>query len=114
LPAWRAPVYQTQAGIILLVQLARLLSWLVRLVALHPVAAAAVAVLVLAWVNSGWLGRVLLAAWALVVLAAWRTGSARRCAGSVPPGPGGWCWSSSAAMPWPSSSPPSPSGRIRT
>ena len=39
----------------------------------------------------------------------WRTGSARCCAGSAPPGPGRWCWSSSAATPWPPSSPPSPS-----
>jgi S-DNA-T family DNA segregation ATPase FtsK/SpoIIIE len=72
LPAWRAPIYQTPAGIILLVQLARLLTWLVRLVARHSVAAAAVTVLALAWVNVGWLGLVLLAAWTLVVLAIWR------------------------------------------
>ena len=39
LPVWRAPVYRTPAGIILLVQLARLLAWLVRLVARHPLAA---------------------------------------------------------------------------
>ena len=36
----------------------------------------------------------------------WRTGSARCCAGSARPGPGRWCWSSSAATPWPPSSPP--------
>ena len=72
LPVWRAPVYQTPAGFILLVQLARLLGWLVRLIARHPLAAAIVAVLVLAWLNIGWLGLVLLAAWAVVVLAAWR------------------------------------------
>ena len=35
-------------------------------------------------------------------------GSARCCAGSALPGPGGWCWSSSAATPWPPSSPPCP------
>ena len=57
LPVWRAPVYQTPAGIILLVQLARLLAWLVRLVARHP-AAAVVALLALMWVNTGWLGLV--------------------------------------------------------
>ena len=39
LPVWRAPVYRTPAGIILLVQLVRLLAWLVRLIARHPVAA---------------------------------------------------------------------------
>ena len=72
LPVWRAPIYQTPAGFILLVQLARLLAWLVRLIARHPLAAAILAVLVLAWLNVGWLGLVFLAAWAVVVLAGWR------------------------------------------
>ncbi len=72
LPVWRAPIYQTPAGFILLVQLARLLAWLVRLIARHPLTAAILAVLVLAWLNTGWLGLVFLAAWAVVVLAAWR------------------------------------------
>ena len=40
LPVWRAPVYRTPAGFVLLVQLARLLGWLVRLTARHPLAAA--------------------------------------------------------------------------
>ncbi len=39
----------------------------------------------------------------------WPTGSAPCCAGSAPPGPGRWCWSSSAVTPWPPSSPPCPS-----
>jgi S-DNA-T family DNA segregation ATPase FtsK/SpoIIIE len=72
LPVWRAPIYQTPAGFILLVQLARLLGWLVRLIVRHPVAAAIVALLAFMWVNVGWLGLVFLAAWAVVVLAAWR------------------------------------------
>jgi DNA segregation ATPase FtsK/SpoIIIE, S-DNA-T family len=72
LPAWRAPIYQTPAGTILLVQVARLIAWLVRLIIRHPIAATVVAVLVLAWVNLGWLGLVLLAAWTLLVLATWR------------------------------------------
>jgi DNA segregation ATPase FtsK/SpoIIIE, S-DNA-T family len=72
LPAWRAPIYQTPAGIILLVQLFRLLAWMVRLIARHPLAASVAAVLVLAWLNVGWLGLVLLVAWVVVVLAAWR------------------------------------------
>ena len=33
LPVWRAPVYRTPAGIVILVQLVRLLAWLVRLIA---------------------------------------------------------------------------------
>jgi len=72
LPAWRAPIYQTPAGFILLVQLARLLGWLVRVIARHPLAAAAVVLLAVMWVNVGWPGLVFLAAWAIVVLAAWR------------------------------------------
>ena len=45
LPVWRAPIYQTPAGFILLVQLARLLAWLVRLIVRHPLAAAILALL---------------------------------------------------------------------
>ena len=72
LPAWRAPVYQTPAGIVLLVQLYRLLAGLVRLVARHPLAASVLALLVLTWRNLGWVGVAGLAAWVAVVLAAWR------------------------------------------
>ena len=53
-------------------QLARLLAWLVRLIVRHPLAAGILALLALTWVNVGWLGLVVLAAWAVVVLAAWR------------------------------------------
>ncbi len=197
-PTWRAPVYRTPGWIITLVQLFRLLAWWVRLIARHPAAATVAAVLILLWLNVGWIGLVVLFAWAGVVLATWRyfwpysftrwigrpargkwrgwwcyrrrwagvmaisgvapwhqgriilpvlgkvsatkytdrvavrlvsgqspadlaacaenlaTGSARCCAGSARPGPGGWCWSSSAAMPWPRLSPacPSPPTRI--
>ncbi len=72
LPVWRAPVYQTPAGIILVVHLYRLLAWLVRLIARHPLTATVVAVLVLTWVNVGWLGLIFLVAQVVVVLAAWR------------------------------------------
>ena len=72
LPIWRAPIYETPAGIAALVQLVRLLAWLVRLIARHPLAATVAAVLILIWVNVGWLGLVVLFAWAVVVLAAWR------------------------------------------
>ena len=61
LPVWRAPIYQTPAGFILLVQLARLLAWLVRMIARHPLAAAILAAAALTWVNLGWLGLVVLA-----------------------------------------------------
>ena len=58
LPVWRAPVYQTPAGIILLVKLARLLAWLVRLIVRHPAAARILALLALTWINPGWVGLV--------------------------------------------------------
>ena len=57
-PVWRSPVYRTPAGFILLVQLVRLLGWLVRLVARHPAAAAVLAAAGLTWLNLGWLGLV--------------------------------------------------------
>jgi len=72
LPAWRAPIYQTPAGFIVLVQLFRLLRWLVRLIARHPVAAAVVAVLALIWVNLSWPGLAALVACAVVMLVTWR------------------------------------------
>jgi DNA segregation ATPase FtsK/SpoIIIE, S-DNA-T family len=71
-PAWRAPIYQTPAGIILLVQLARLIGWLVRLIARHPVAATVLAVLALIWVNLSWPGVIALAACVMVILVTWR------------------------------------------
>jgi S-DNA-T family DNA segregation ATPase FtsK/SpoIIIE len=72
LPIWRAPVYQTPAIFTIAVQLYRLVSWLVRLIARHPGAAGILAVLALTWVNLRLVGLVALAAWVVVVLAAWR------------------------------------------
>ena len=71
-PIWRAPVYQTPAGIILVVHLYRLLAWLVRMIARHPLAASVLALLALTWLNLGWVGITGLATWVVVVLAAWR------------------------------------------
>src|SRR6516165_9339851 len=71
-PVWRAPVYQTPAAIIALVQLVRLLAWLVRLAARHPVATALVALLVFIWVNTGWAGLVALVLAVGALLAVWR------------------------------------------
>jgi S-DNA-T family DNA segregation ATPase FtsK/SpoIIIE len=70
-PVFRAPVYRTPAGIILLAWLARFLFRLLRLIFRHPVVAAVLAVLAFLWVNTGWIGPAALAACALVVLAAW-------------------------------------------
>jgi DNA segregation ATPase FtsK/SpoIIIE, S-DNA-T family len=72
LPIWRAPVYQTPAGIMLLIQLARLTGWLIRFLARHPLAASIVALLVLIWVNLSWPGVVALVTCAVVMLVTWR------------------------------------------
>jgi S-DNA-T family DNA segregation ATPase FtsK/SpoIIIE len=72
LPIWRAPVYQTPAIFTIVMQLCRLISWLVRLIARHPLAASILAVLALAWVNLRWIGLIALVAWTVVVLMAWR------------------------------------------
>ena len=50
----------------------RLLAWLVRLIARHPLAASVLALLAVTWVKLGWVGLAGLAAWVVVVLAAWR------------------------------------------
>jgi S-DNA-T family DNA segregation ATPase FtsK/SpoIIIE len=72
LPAWRAPVYQTPAGITLLVQLFRLLAWLARLIARHPAAATVLAVLALIWVSLGWPGLAALVGCVVAGLMTWR------------------------------------------
>ncbi len=72
LPVWRAPVYRTPLGVVLAVKLFRLLAWLARLIARHPLAASILALLAVTWVDLGWLGVTGLAAWVVVVLAAWR------------------------------------------
>jgi S-DNA-T family DNA segregation ATPase FtsK/SpoIIIE len=94
LPVWRAPVYQTPAIVTITVQLYRLISWLVRLIARHPLAAGILAVLALTWVNLKWVGLIALAAWVVVVLAAWRffwpVSYTRRVTGSVRGSWRGW------------------------
>ncbi len=96
LPAWRVPVYRTPAGIVILVQLVRLLAWLIRLIARHPVAATVVVMLVLAWLNVGWQGLVLLLAWVVVVLTTWRffwpSSFTRWIAGPARGRWRGWCY----------------------
>jgi S-DNA-T family DNA segregation ATPase FtsK/SpoIIIE len=71
-PVFRAPVYQTPAGLILLAWLARLIIWIIRLVVRHPVAALAVAVLAFLWVTISWVGVAAMTAWAVLVLVIWR------------------------------------------
>ena len=72
LPIWRAPVYQTPAIVTIAVQVYRLVSWLARLIARHPLAASILAVLTVTWITLRWIGLVALMAWVVVVLATWR------------------------------------------
>jgi DNA segregation ATPase FtsK/SpoIIIE, S-DNA-T family len=71
-PIWRAPVYQTPAGIIALAWLIRLLAWIIRMILRHPVAATAAAVLAFMWVSLGWIAAAALVVWAALVLVIWR------------------------------------------
>jgi hypothetical protein len=43
MPRWRAPVYRTPFGIILVAKLFKLLGWLIRMIARHPLAASVLA-----------------------------------------------------------------------
>jgi DNA segregation ATPase FtsK/SpoIIIE, S-DNA-T family len=71
-PVFRAPVYQTPAGLILIAWLARLLIWITHLVVRHPAAALAVAVLAFMWVTISWVGVAAMTGWAVLVLVIWR------------------------------------------
>jgi DNA segregation ATPase FtsK/SpoIIIE, S-DNA-T family len=72
-PVFRAPVYQTPAGLILLAWLARFLYRLARLAFRHPVASVTLALLAFLWFTIGWIGLAALLACMLVVLVAWRS-----------------------------------------
>jgi S-DNA-T family DNA segregation ATPase FtsK/SpoIIIE len=72
LPLWRAPVYRTPAGIVILVQLARLLGRLVRLAARHPRAASILTLVAVIWVDLGWITLVALALAVIAMLVIWR------------------------------------------
>jgi len=80
-PIWRAPVYQTPAGIIVLAQLVRLLAWIIRMILRHPVAATAAAVLAFIWVSIGWIAASALVGWAVLVLVTWCTSGRLRSPG---------------------------------
>jgi S-DNA-T family DNA segregation ATPase FtsK/SpoIIIE len=71
-PVWRAPVYQTPAGIILLAWLVKLIVQLMRLVVRHPVPAGVLALLVFLWLNLGWPGVAAIVGCAVLVLVIWR------------------------------------------
>jgi DNA segregation ATPase FtsK/SpoIIIE, S-DNA-T family len=71
-PIFRAPVYRTPAGIIAIVQLVRLLAWIIRMILRHPVAATSLAVLAFMWVSLGWIADAAWVVWAVLVLVIWR------------------------------------------
>src|SRR6478735_9378687 len=54
LPRWRAPVYRTPFGIILMAKFVKLLAWIIRLVFRHPLAASVLALTAAIWVKLGW------------------------------------------------------------
>ena len=70
MPRWRAPVYRTPFGIILVAKLVKLLAWIVRLVVRHPLAASVLALTAAIWVKLGWVTLVALVLAAVVMLAA--------------------------------------------
>jgi DNA segregation ATPase FtsK/SpoIIIE, S-DNA-T family len=71
-PVFRAPVYQTPAGLILLAWLARLLYRLARLAFRHPIATLALALLALLWFTITWIGLAAMASCAVLMLVIWR------------------------------------------
>jgi S-DNA-T family DNA segregation ATPase FtsK/SpoIIIE len=71
-PVWRAPVYTTPPAIIAVVQLCRLVAWLVRLVVRHRVIVLVLAVSGFTYAQIGWFGMTALGAGTAVVLAGWR------------------------------------------
>jgi len=71
-PVFRAPVYRTPAGLILIAWLIRGLARLVRLISRHPVAAAVAALVAFMWVSIGWIGAAALLGWAVLALVIWR------------------------------------------
>ena len=71
-PVFRAPVYRTPSGLILLVWMIRLLIRLARLAFRHPVATTTLALLVFLWLSLGWIGIAAMLGWAVLVLVMWR------------------------------------------
>lgn len=76
-PVWRSPVHRTPEGLILLVQLLRLLVRVIWFVMRHPLLDVVAGVLVLAWAEAGWPGPVTLAAVTLAALVVLRVASPR-------------------------------------
>jgi S-DNA-T family DNA segregation ATPase FtsK/SpoIIIE len=67
-PVWRSPVYRTPEGVILVVQLVRLIWRLTWFILTHPVLDAAVALVVFDWLKLGWPGVVALVLFVVALL----------------------------------------------
>jgi DNA segregation ATPase FtsK/SpoIIIE, S-DNA-T family len=72
LPVWRAPVYRTPLGVILVVKFFRALAWLVRLIARHLATFSVLALAAVIWLKAGWPVLVVLVLAAVTMLVAWR------------------------------------------
>ena len=71
-PVWRSPVYRTPEGVILVVQLIRLLWRVLWFAFTHPALDAVIAVVVVTWLGLGWPGVAGLAVAAVIGLAGLR------------------------------------------
>ena len=71
-PVWRSPVYRTPEGVILAVQLVRLIWRVLWFTVTHPLVAAAAALVVVTWLGLSWPGLVALVAVVIVGLAGLR------------------------------------------
>ena len=96
MPRWRSPVYRTPLAVILAVKLARLLGWITRLIARHPLAASVLALAAVIWVRLGWVTLLALVLAVLVITGAWRwfwPGSFSRWVSAPARGKWrGWCY----------------------
>ena len=71
MPRWRAPVYRTPLGIILVVKFVKFLAWTVRMAVRHPLAASVLALAAVIWLDLGWVTLVALVLAVAVLLIAW-------------------------------------------
>jgi DNA segregation ATPase FtsK/SpoIIIE, S-DNA-T family len=71
MPRWRAPVYRTPLAIILAVKFFKLLGWVIRLIARHPLAASVLALAAVIYLDLGWVILVALVLAVAVMLSAW-------------------------------------------
>ncbi len=72
MPRWRSPVYRTPLGVILAARFLKLLGWIARTVARHPLAASVLGLAAVTWVKLGWVTLAALVPAAVVMLTTWR------------------------------------------